>query len=179
MENELTPDTEIIPLSNNDIVPIEVTPISKEVKDISPVLKIETGLSNFLQNAFNIAEGEQQFHKRLQEEVINRLNGTTKPSADSLKNSELIALLTSNRTNVNDLFSKLVAPTLQLATARQQNEMAKQQKTENPTISQTNIQEINNMAPAEVLAGMKSLFDLAQILKRPEEVIEYSKQETN
>ena len=169
MEKELTPDTEIVPLDDKDIIPINsspVVPISDDVKKLSPVLKIETGLSNFLQNAFDIAVEEQQFHKKLEEEIVNRL--------PTFKNSELIALATSNRTNQNDLMSKLVAPTLQLATARQQNEMAKAQKAEGPTISQTNIQEVNNMAPQEVLVGLKSLFDLTQVLKRPEETVDYT-----
>jgi hypothetical protein len=169
MEKDLTPDSEIIPLDNNDITPIDNSNslmISDEVKNLSPVLKIETGLSNFLQNAFNIAVEEQEFHKKLEAEIVSRLG--------TLKNSELIALATSNRTNQNDLFSKIIAPTLQLATARQQNEMAKNQKQEGPSISQTNIQELNTMAPQEVLVGLKSLFDIATILKRPEQPVDYT-----
>jgi hypothetical protein len=166
MENEeleINTESAVIPLNNTDINAIE---ISEEVKKLSPVLKIETGLSNFLQNAFDIAIEEQEFHKKVEAEIVNRL--------PQLKNTELVALATSNRTNQNDLFSKLVAPTLQLATARQQNEMAKMQKIDSPTnISQTNIQEVNQMAPQEVLVGLKSLFDIANVLKRPEIPVEY------
>jgi hypothetical protein len=160
-------DTEVVPLTSTDVAPIDsnAVAISEEVKRLSPVLKIETGLSNFLQNAFNIAVEEQEFHNKIEQEIVTRL--------PQLKNSELIALATSNRTNQNDLFSKLVAPTLQLATARQQNEMAKTQKESSPQISQTNIHEVNAMAPQDVLVGLKSLFDLANVLKRPEETVEY------
>jgi hypothetical protein len=162
-ENSELQETAIVSMGLQPSSEIE---ISEEVKKLSPVLKIESGLSNFLQNAFNIAVEEQEFHNQIEKEIVNRL--------PQLKNSELIALATSNRTNQNDLFSKLVAPTLQLATARQQNEMAQMQKTENPTtISQTNIHEVNQMAPQEVLAGLKSLFDLTNILKHPEEPLEY------
>jgi hypothetical protein len=175
MEEELTPETpisletDIIPLDNTDIAPIDLDnplEISEEVRKLSPVLKIETGLSNFLQNAFDIAIKEQDFHNQIEQEIVQRL--------PQLKNSELIALATSNRTNQNDLYSKLLAPTLQLATARQQNEMAKQQKdVQSHTISQTNIQELNAMAPQEVLAGLKTLFDMSSILAKPETPIEY------
>jgi hypothetical protein len=168
MENEeKISELGIIPLNNTDIEPISTNlEISDEVKRLSPVLKIETGLSNFLENAFNIAIKEQEFHDQIEAEIVTRL--------PNLKNNELVALATSNRTNQNDLFSKLVAPTLQLATARQQNEMSQNQKASEPThISQTNIKEVNNMAPQEVLVGLKSLFDLANVLKKPEEPIEY------
>lgn len=166
-ENSELQETAIVSMGLQPSSEIE---ISEEVKKLSPVLKIESGLSNFLQNAFNIAVEEQEFHNQIEKEIVNRL--------PQLKNSELIALATSNRTNQNDLFSKLVAPTLQLATARQQNEMAQMQKTENPTtISQTNIHEVNQMAPQEVLAGLKSLFDLTNILKHPEEPIEYEEKD--
>lgn len=162
MNEEQITDTEIIPLQNTDIVPVDNSGISMEVQKISPVLKIETGLSRFLENAFDIAIKEQDFHDKLEAEIVTRL--------PQFKNSELVALATSNRTNQNDLFSKLVAPTLQLATARQQNEMAKAQKAmESPQITQNNIQELNTMAPQEVLTGLKSLFDLADIMQKKQD----------
>jgi hypothetical protein len=169
--NEKDIESPEIPLNDTDIIPIDnAIQISESTKQLSPVLKIESGLSNFLQNAFTIAVKEQEFHEKIELEIVNRL--------PQLKNSELIALATSNRTNQNDLFSKLVAPTLQLATARQQNEMAKMQKAEIPTtISQTNIQEVNQMAPQEILVGLKGLFDLANVLKKPEETISYEEKE--
>jgi C4-dicarboxylate-specific signal transduction histidine kinase len=174
MEEELNQEvpeetTEITTISM-ELQPSKEIEISEEVKKLSPVLKIESGLSNFLQNAFNIAVKEQEFHNEIEKEIVSRL--------PQLKNSELIALATANRTNQNDLFSKLVAPTLQLATARQQNEMAQNQKAENSTnISQTNIHEVNQLAPQEVLVGLKSLFDLTNILKKPEIPVEYETKE--
>ena len=174
MEEEILEEQPVISeetaIVSMELGPSEDIEISESTKKLSPVLKIETGLSNFLQNAFNIAVQEQEFHNKIEKEIVSRL--------PQLKNSELIALATANRTNQNDLFSKLVAPTLQLATARQQNEMTQLQKQENSTtISQTNIHEVNQMAPQEVLVGLKSLFDLANVLKKPEVPIEYEEEE--
>jgi hypothetical protein len=162
-------DTEMSLLTANAVAPMEQTEISPEVLRLTPVLKIESGLSNFLQNAFDIAIKEQEFQRQIEAEIVSRL--------PTLKNQEIIALATSNRTNQNDLFSKLVAPTLQLATARQQNEMAQTQKVTETTISQTNIKEMNTLAPQDVLQGFKSLFDMVTVLRRPEEAVEYEEKE--
>jgi len=124
----------------------------------SPVQKIETGLSSFLENTFKMVNEEDSYKKQLQAEIITRL--------PQLKNSELIALLTSASTNLNDQMSKVVSPTMQLLTAAQQAEMAKQQKeiqNQQNIMSQTNFKELNMVAPQEVLAGFKALTDFIRI----------------
>lgn len=116
----------------------------------SAVTKIENSLSDYLQHVFTIAQEEDTFHKALQGEVLKRL--------PDLKNNELISMMTSNRTNFNDLISKVMNPTLQLATARQQAEMALHQKENSPQYTQNNIKELNTGgATTSIMQGMQTL----------------------
>lgn len=161
-QEEIEEINEIVPLNENDLA-IKETSLNRS----SPVLKIESGLSNFLQRSFDIAIKEQEFQDAIEEEIKKRL--------PTFKNQEIIALATSNKTNQNDLFSKIISPTLSLLTARQQAEMAKAKQENQTTVSQTNIQEINTMAPQEVLVGLKSLFDMANVLKKADDVVDYEK----
>jgi hypothetical protein len=132
--------------------------IQTAAKEITPVSLIEHSLSKFLNDTFVMVREEDDYQKSIKAEVIKRL--------PDLKPSELIALATSATTNKNDAISKVIAPTMQLLTAAQQNEMASKQKDiQAHSINQTNIREINNTAPSDVLNGLQALFNLANATK--------------
>jgi hypothetical protein len=153
MENETSltiPEAAQTPAAIHDVV-----------EQMTPVRQIENTLSSFLTKSFELAIDEDTYIKKLQAEILTRL--------PDLKPSELIALLTSATTNKNDMFSKLISPTAQILTAAQQNELANKQKEQLQQISQTNIREINNVAPSDVLAGLQSLFNLAQAVKKDDQ----------
>jgi hypothetical protein len=124
----------------------------------SPVSQIESSLGGFLQGAFQIAQEDDAFHKQIQADVIRRL--------PTLTDAQVLALVVNNKTNFNDLISKLLAPTMQLATAKQQAEIAARREQQSPNISQTNIKEINQGVPQQVLVGLKNFSDLMQMLSQ-------------
>jgi len=145
-------------MEENELVTAEV--IRDVVEANTPVKKIEAGLSSFLENTFRMVNEEDDYKKKLQAEVIGRL--------PQLKNSELIALLTSASTNLNDQMSKVVSPTMQLLTEAQRNEIASKQKevqNQQNILSQHNFKELNMTAPAEVIGGFKALVDLMTAAK--------------
>jgi hypothetical protein len=148
---------EIAPVNEEQIHQLTQQIVEKE----SPVSLIESSLSSFLNNAFQMAIVDDVVKKELQQELLRRKT--------DLKPSELIAALTSFHTNHNDMLSKLISPTMQLLTAAQQNEMAAKQKTDNPQYQQTNIRAINSIAPAEVLTGLSTLFQMVNTMKSPQE----------
>jgi hypothetical protein len=86
-----------------------------------------------------------------------------------MKPSEKIALITSETTNRNDMASKVIAPTMGLMTALQQNELAeRKERLKNETPAQpSNIRQISNVAPADVLAGLQALFSFQEISAPP------------
>jgi hypothetical protein len=127
----------------------------------SPVSRVEENLADFLSDAFAIAKADNDFLHEIQDEIRNRLS--------KLDDSKLLALHVNHMTNRNDIYSKLVAPTMQLATAQQQAELAatkERQAAQSSSFSQTNIKEINNQVPQNVLAGMKTLNDLLSMLSK-------------
>jgi uncharacterized protein YktB (UPF0637 family) len=147
---------------SNEIVPVsEEQQIHEVVERLTPVKQIETSLAKFLQDTFVMAKEEDDYQKNIKMEIIKRL--------PDMKPSELIALATSASTNKNDLISKIMAPIAQLLTAAQQNELAIRQQTGSPAFQQTNIREVNNMAPSDVLLGLSSLFNMVNTMKTAEE----------
>ena len=115
----------------------------------TPVKLIENSLAKFLQDTFMMAREEDEYQKKLKEEIIRRL--------PDMKPSELIALMTSASTNKNDMLSKLISPTMSLLTASQQNELSLRQAEKSPQYTQNNIKEINTNTPAEIMIGLESL----------------------
>ena len=123
----------------------------RALEEKTPVKLIEESLAAFLTNTFDMAREEDGYQKQIKAEILKRL--------PDLKSSELVALITSATTNKNDLFSKLISPTMQLLSTAQQAEMAKQK--EAPLqLSQNNIKELNATVSSDVLLGMKSLVDM-------------------
>jgi hypothetical protein len=135
-----------------------------ELAELTPVKKIETSLVGFLENVFLMVQEEDAYQKAIKSEIISRL--------PDMKPSELIALATSAMTNKNDLVSKTMAPIAQLLTAAQQNELAARQNKDSTVYQQTNIREVNNMAPSEVLTGLQALFNLANASRAKDEIVQ-------
>jgi hypothetical protein len=164
MAEQLAPPT-VLDESQTALATRDIHDIVEETTPPSPVAKIESGLSDFLGHTFEMVKEEDDYKKQIQAELLSRL--------PSLKSSELIALVTSASTNLNDQMSKIVSPTMQLLTAAQQVELAKQQKEQaqmqGATFNQNNIRELNATTPGEVLVGLQTLFNLAQATKKKED----------
>jgi len=126
-------------------------------EQLTPVKLIESTLASFLNNTFQMAIDEDDYQKDIKNEIRRRL--------PDFKNTEIIALSTSAATNKNDLISKLVAPTMQLLTAAQQNELAQKQREATPQFTQNNIKEINANSSAATLAGLTAFMNLLEKLK--------------
>jgi hypothetical protein len=139
---------------------MEVNKIHNVVEKMTPVKQIENSLASFLQDTFIMVREEDEYQKAIKAQVVANL--------PSMKNAELIALITSATTNKNDALSKTIAPIAQLLASAQQAEMSAKQKIENPAFQQTNIREMNTIAPSEVLQGLQSLFNLAKATQRQE-----------
>lgn len=109
---------------------------------------------------------------RREDEYIDKLKEVAlkEAQAGNLKPSELIALLTSATTNKNDLVSKTLGPTMGLLTAAQQNEMNERKEAlkekEKEVQNSSNIRNISNMAPSDVLIGLQALFTQTSILSK-------------
>jgi hypothetical protein len=149
---------------SDELAVIEEQQIKDVIEQLTPVKQIESSLAKFLQDTFIMAKEEDDYQKNIKLEIIKRL--------PIMKPSELIALMTSASTNKNDLISKIMAPIAQLLTAAQQNELLMKQKMDSPQYQQTNIREINNLAPQEVLVGLQSLFNFAQTMQKKEEKLD-------
>jgi hypothetical protein len=143
---------------------VDSSAVHEIVEAISPVNQIETGLAKFLGHTFDMVMEEDLYFKEIKREIVSRL--------PSMKDSEVIALATNEGTLFNDRQSKILAPTMQLLTAAQQAEMAKANKEtqqQAQSISQTNIREINQVAPQEVLTGLAALMNLANAANKTQQ----------
>ena len=77
-----------------------------EQKQDSPVSSVETALSEFVKDSFDVTRRDYEFNDKIQEEIAKRLN--------EFSNSELILLLTNNKVNDSDRLSKMLAPSFQM-----------------------------------------------------------------
>ena len=115
---------------------------------------MENALSTFMADIFEEVRQENLYAATLREHVLSRL--------DEMKPSEIIALITSESTNKNDLVSKVISPTMQLLTVAQQNELAerkeKAKEEEKKVVSTSNIGQVSELAPSEFLFGLQTLF---------------------
>lgn len=140
-----------------------LTTVPKSVTDAeikSPISSVENSLSQFVQDSFDVTRKDFEFNQSIQDEILSRL--------PEFKNAELIALLTNNKVNDNDRINKILAPTFQLMTAKQQAEIAALSAQKNDKIDDlksANMREINEDTDQKVLQGMtmlKNLIDAVQ-----------------
>lgn len=137
--------------------------LSKEANKANPMESVETSLSRFVDDAFDMTRSEFDFQKRLQAHALTRL--------DKFTENQLIALLSNTGVNSADKISKTMNPWVQLATARQQAQIAAEsaertaaiQTGQSPTsVGGSAIRSLNESASKEVLQGVASL---SQILE--------------
>ena len=107
--------SEINALSTMDKTLTTIPEDVKEAEISSPIKSVENSLSQFVKDSFDVTRKDFEFNEAIQAEIMARL--------PEMKNTELIALLTNNKVNDNDRVSKILAPTFQLMTAKQNAEI--------------------------------------------------------
>lgn len=143
----------------------------------SPLEAVEDDLSKFTRDNFALLIKQSDWVQEIQNELRGRFGLSEKDGG--LSANQLIALLTNESVNLNDRIAKLLMPTFQLMTARQQAETAaKQAELKNPNItinngsaySQSDMRNINENLPKEhaqeVLQGMTALGNLSKLLSK-------------
>jgi hypothetical protein len=140
---------------------MEATP---ERKQDSPVSSVETALSEFVKDSFDVTRRDYEFNDKIQEEIAKRL--------DEFSNSELILLLTNNKVNDSDRLSKMLAPSFQMLTAKQQAEITAASQEKQAAIQATgtvaaassgqasSVKDMSDSASTELLKGMSQLSHL-------------------
>ena len=104
-----------------------------------------------------------EFNNKIQEEIAKRL--------DEFSNSELILLLTNNKVNDSDRLSKMLAPSFQMLTAKQQAEITAASQEKQAAIQATgtvaasasqssSVKDMSDNASTELLKGMSQLSNL-------------------
>lgn len=125
---------------------------------------VEKSLSEFVQDSFNVTRRDYEFNQKIQEAVAERL------ANNEFSNAELIALLTNNKVNDSDRLSKLLAPTFQMLTAKQNAEIQAASQERQAAVqagavlpsasNSSSMKDLNNAASAEILQGMAQLQNL-------------------
>lgn len=140
---------------------MEVSPEKRQ--DNSPVSSVETALSEFVKDSFDVTRKDYEFNNKIQEEIAKRL--------DEFSNSELILLLTNNKVNDSDRLSKMLAPSFQMLTAKQQAEITAASQEKQAAIQATgtvaasasqssSVKDMSDSASTELLKGMSQLSNL-------------------
>lgn len=153
---------------------------SQEVLDITnhnePIQEVENSLSKFTQDAFNYIREECKFQSEIEAEIRRRL--TLEEKEGGFTANQMIALLTNNTVNLNDRISKVLAPTFQLMTAKQQAEIAKSNELKNASVTINNgisndeMRKLNAQSSQEILQGLTNLNNLLNALSIKKEQIE-------
>ena len=137
--------------------------LSKPKPVVNPMESVEKSLSKFVDDAFDMTRSEFEFQKKIQEHALTRL--------DKFTENQIIALLSNTGVNSADKISKTMNPWVQLATARQQAQIAAEsaertaaiQTGQSPaSLGGTAMRDLNESASKEVLQGVASL---SQILE--------------
>lgn len=135
----------------------EITDITEKV---TPVSMMTNALSTFMADIFEEVRQEDMYINTLRQDIIADL--------PNMKPSEKIALITSETTNRNDMASKVIAPTMQLLTTMQQNEIAERKERmkeeEKKVINISNVSQVADAAPSEVLKGLQQLFNFNNVI---------------
>lgn len=99
------------------------TPIAVEEAKISnPVAKVEEAVANYVSTATEVYMTNNQFSDAIRADILRRL--------PSLSNEQVLGLFGTDRVTGTDQMAKLLGPTFQLMTARQQAEIAEKGRRE-------------------------------------------------
>lgn len=162
-----------------------LTETSPEVLDITrqhhPIQEVENSLSKFTRDAFDYIREECNFQSEIENEIRRRLPLDEKEGGFTA--NQMIALLTNNTVNLNDRISKVLAPTFQLMTAKQQAEIAKMNDMKASSITINNgvgseeMRKLNADSTQEVLQGLTNLNHLLNALSQKKTEIETAAKE--
>ncbi len=153
----MSDEKELAVLSELNKVAKTENPEAKTEK--SPIGEVENALSLFVRDAMDVTRVDFQFNSALQEELLKRLPG--------MSDNQIAALFSNTNVNLNDKISKVLGPTFQLMTSKQQAEMAKaqaEQKAQSVVVTGNDMRQVNSTAPAEALQGMTSLNSTLQFI---------------
>lgn len=157
-ENELQVLSEM-----NELAVTEAPTVETEK---SPIGAVENALSKFVQDAMDITREDFTFNKALQDEILSRLK--------NLSDNQITTLFSNTNVNLNDKISKVLGPTFQLMTSKQQAEMAKAQVEQKAlstgvVVTGNDMRQVNANTSSEVLQGVTALNNLlSQIMKNKE-----------
>lgn len=136
----------------------------------SVIERLQVEVLQYAKALFQEQVEDHQFVQAAQQHVIQNGFKDLDPS--------FVGMLTAATTNKNDLASKSLAPFIQLFTAAQQNELAERREKEKEKEKEhvptnTTINQLNTIAPMEVLQGFQALFNMANVIQlKPTENIE-------
>lgn len=187
LDIEIDPNMKETPLVSKEIATLEkmnelsqITPASvTAVKIESPTEAVEQKLSDFVRDAFAATNKDLEFNEKLKEELLSRL--------DSMSENQLLALFSSTNLNLNDKISKLIAPTFQLMTAKQNAEIAERNRQEAAQQAAVNVnigssqgmRSVNEIAPQEALQGLNTIFNLINAQQKLEASKKVSAEDTD
>lgn len=133
---------------------------TKEKEEKSPIRMVENSIANFLDQAIKVTIDSTKLSRALEEDLIDSL--------PDMKTDEKIALFNIERSSNNDRLFKLLSPTINMITAKQQAEIQAQAKKDAQQAAvQVNVgtgssldADVASKAPAEVEIGLNALFQL-------------------
>lgn len=174
MAENVNKDIQVLEKMNDLSVNPPEDVIEAKVSD-SPLESVERDLAKFTQDNFSLLMSQSDWVKEIQNEIRGRFGLSEKDGG--LSANQLIALLTNESVNLNDRVSKLLGPTFQLMTARQQAEYAaKSAEMKNPNITINNgscgdpatirnaTKDLDKDHAQQVLQGMTTLANLSNLL---------------
>lgn len=165
--------TQIVPTNTQAPVTQNQNPPPNDKPSMIEQLQIE--VLQYAKNLFQEQLEDHQFVQAAQQHAIQNGFKDLDPA--------FVGMLTSATTNKNDLASKSLAPFIQLFTAAQQNELAERREREKEkehVPANTTINQLNTIAPMEVLQGFQALFNMANAIQlKPAEKVENIEEKTN
>ena len=176
-ENNDNSDIEVLKQMNDLTNQVPAAVENAKLDSNKPIKDVEESLSKFTNDTFDIIRDEYSFQKDIESEIQNRLHLEEKDGGFSA--NQLIALHTNNSVNLNDRVSKVLGPTFQLMTSKQQAEIAaeaSQKANPSTTINigaagQDQMRSLNQDTPQQVLQGINAMAHLLNVLKTKQNAI--------
>lgn len=167
MEDKTTENIDIVKtdkqldLAARALANIENTEETKQ-EESSPIRMVENSIANFLEQAIKVTIDSTKLSQALENSLIDSL--------PEMKTDEKIALFNIERSSNNDRLFKLLSPTINMITAKQQAEIQAQAKKEAQQAAvQVNVNGsagnsldslVASKTSAEVETGLNALFQL-------------------
>jgi hypothetical protein len=155
MDNDNYDNTAIEEQARNDIVELQKmeTAVVERPYEETPIGRVEESLASFTQHAFAIVNEDFEFSRAVRGKILEKL--------DNFNETQLLALDSNQMVNLNDRISKLLAPTFNLLSAKQQAEIARlnaqKNNTNNTILMDNDIKQLNTTASKDILQGLAIL----------------------